>query len=812
MASPGQRGAPSCGFTGAHTARRGPRSPATLVVVSVVLSSLASLGVTHMAYAECTTGACVSSACPSGFSGVCCTISGTHLLDNGCSLNFGTQTVTVAGSLKAATNGGSFSVNAANIVVQGLLEAPGGSIGVSPTMNLTVTGQFKTEGSGRINLQAANPSTTDGTLHITAGGSISLQGGEVSADGGTQDCGGTIAITGASITTTSSTIHANASGEGDGGDITLVATSGNVSIGGAINSDSSGDSGTGGDITISASGNITVNAQIQANGTQGGCGGLMEFSAGGTVSVNNNLTVNGNGAVGAGGDISVEAGSFSASSTLRSDGGNGGCGGAIELITFPGGVTFTSTGAVSATAGGGAQNPAGAGGSFDVDAEGNVSISGNVNLTGGGPDSTGGDATIEAGQNATITVASTSTIDTRSTASSGRWDGTITVGPACGVTLPGFLRTRNTALTAKCSNNSSITCVTDADCGLGKCLAGKNFVRYRGTLNATNGRMDADNAPGGNFLQCRCANMKNSICGLPLACQSAPTLTGATITPAATIQPLAMGACLPSCGDGFKDAGEQCDDGNTQNGDCCSATCQFEANGSTCTSDSNPCTNDVCNASGVCTHPNNTAPCNDGLFCNGADTCSGGTCVVHAGNPCTGGPECANTCNEVADNCFVAAGTTCTDDGNVCTNDVCNGSGGCTHPGNSAACDDDVFCNGIDTCSGGSCSIHTGDPCAGGPECMGSCNESAENCFDLSGTACTDDGNVCTDDTCDGVGTCAHSNNTAPCDDGNPCTLNDTCGGGTCQSGPCDVGAACGQACGLDLHCAINEMSQCVCQ
>src|SRR5262249_8036678 len=30
------------------------------------------------------------------------------------------------------------------------------------------------------------------------------------------------------------------------------------------------------------------------------------------------------------------------------------------------------------------------------------------------------------------------------------------------------------------------------------------------------------------------------------------------------------------CGNGFLDAGEQCDDGNALNGDCCSASCQFE--------------------------------------------------------------------------------------------------------------------------------------------------------------------------------------------------------------------------------------------
>lgn len=34
---------------------------------------------------------------------------------------------------------------------------------------------------------------------------------------------------------------------------------------------------------------------------------------------------------------------------------------------------------------------------------------------------------------------------------------------------------------------------------------------------------------------------------------------------------------VPSCGDGILDAGEQCDDGNNINGDCCSSTCELEA-------------------------------------------------------------------------------------------------------------------------------------------------------------------------------------------------------------------------------------------
>jgi hypothetical protein len=59
-----------------------------------------------------------------------------------------------------------------------------------------------------------------------------------------------------------------------------------------------------------------------------------------------------------------------------------------------------------------------------------------------------------------------------------------------------------------------------------------------------------------------------------------------------------------------------------------------------------------------------------------------------------------------------------------------------------------------DTCGGGSCQ-------PGGP------------------LSC-DDGNVCTDDTCNPVSGCQTTNNTNPCDDGDPGTVNDTCAGGVC--------------------------------
>ncbi len=245
-----------------------------------------------------------------------------------------------------------------------------------------------------------------------------------------------------------------------------------------------------------------------------------------------------------------------------------------------------------------------------------------------------------------------------------------------------------------------------------------------------------------------------------------------------------------------------CSDGNPCTTDSCnpiSGTCSYTNNTGPCASDGNPCTNDVCDGAGNCTHPNSPlgSSCNDGTFCNGADTCDGaGGCTNHPGDPCAGGPECARTCNESAGNCFDPATTTCASDGNVCTDDHCDGAGACVHPANTASCDDGLFCNGTDMCAGGMC-MHSGNPCTGGPECADTCNESADNCFDLAGTPCTADTNPCTLDQCNGTGACTHpaGNAGAVCrPSANQCDATETCTGtsATCPpDGPVPDGTTC---------------------
>jgi cysteine-rich repeat protein len=82
------------------------------------------------------------------------------------------------------------------------------------------------------------------------------------------------------------------------------------------------------------------------------------------------------------------------------------------------------------------------------------------------------------------------------------------------------------------------------------------------------------------------------------------------------------------CGDGVAEQQEECDDDNTLDGDCCSATCTYEAEGGACTDDANECTTDTCNATGTCMHASvpDGQTCADGDACTTPDTCSSGVC------------------------------------------------------------------------------------------------------------------------------------------------------------------------------------------
>jgi len=239
--------------------------------------------------------------------------------------------------------------------------------------------------------------------------------------------------------------------------------------------------------------------------------------------------------------------------------------------------------------------------------------------------------------------------------------------------------------------------------------------------------------------------------------------------------------------------------------------CQFQENqddGTVCESDGMPCTADTCNASGACTHsqlPVGTI-CSDGLFCTTGETCdAAGVCGPGAPN-CVDGNDCTmDVCDEALNTCDnpPLTGQTC-EDGNACTTgETCNPGGQCVG-GTPASCDDgndctDDSCNGATGCTNVASAAGTGCEdglfCSTGDSCdgAGTCNSGGLNCLD---------GNPCTSDTCDeSMRTCVNTVlANEPCDDNNTCTSGDVCNGaGVCAGAGLADGATCTSAGGCEL-------------
>jgi subtilisin-like proprotein convertase family protein len=118
--------------------------------------------------------------------------------------------------------------------------------------------------------------------------------------------------------------------------------------------------------------------------------------------------------------------------------------------------------------------------------------------------------------------------------------------------------------------------------------------------------------------------------------------TGTLNSWAVIISPVGEGPCDTGCIDnGDCDDGQFCNGAETCSGGSCQAGTAPNCN------DGIACTSDACNEStDSCTNTPNNASCDDGLFCNGAETCSP-TLGCQAGtDPCGGG-----TCNETTDTC-----------------------------------------------------------------------------------------------------------------------------------------------------------------
>jgi hypothetical protein len=242
--------------------------------------------------------------------------------------------------------------------------------------------------------------------------------------------------------------------------------------------------------------------------------------------------------------------------------------------------------------------------------------------------------------------------------------------------------------------------------------------------------------------------------------------------------------------------------------------------------DGNPCTADEClMAEGTCrfTPMADGEPCDDGDFCNGFEACVSGSCES-SGDPCEApGMVCiVGTCDEAADTCDVGDapdGTDCDngvwcDGPDTCVSGACEsgpspctgGDGICSFAtcdemagtcdtvvaADGTSCDDGDPCNGSDSCLAGTCVLDPHRPCddrnpcttdACGPDGFGGIR--CDHVDSPAGTACSDI------DTCAGSAgrVCVPVDISSPvcaagtdalCSDGSLCTVTD-CRAGTCS-------------------------------
>jgi hypothetical protein len=176
-----------------------------------------------------------------------------------------------------------------------------------------------------------------------------------------------------------------------------------------------------------------------------------------------------------------------------------------------------------------------------------------------------------------------------------------------------------------------------------------------------------------------------------------------------------------------------------------------KTNGTACTDEGLGCTADYC-TSGVCTHNILTGRCLIGGVCyNRSDR-----------NPAVNCQWCMDTLTKTAWS-DVTAGQSCTADAYSCTDDVCNGSGTCTHPTQADKC-----------LISGTCYLN--QETRPGVECDWCEPTQSQVAWrpKPATEACSSDGLVCTNDFCNGASVCTHTLQAGWCNIANRCYTDTT--------------------------------------
>jgi cysteine-rich repeat protein len=686
-----------------------------------------------------------------------------------------------------------------------------------------VTGTFGTGGSVSLISQSTITVQSQGTSRakISVSGAFEAGFAELNAQGN-------IAFNGS--------IDANcASLDGYGGAVDFTSVNGSVTIDGmgieAIGGGRGENGASGGEVVVFSDGDITVNSPLNAsNGDCIACDITLDSSSGNIVT-NQQLNVGASGDLGDGGTVNLFAeGTVTVNGAVlgsaRGSGGleDGGAGTGGDADVFGAlGVTINAPFTFDGSA------PDGDGGTMDFSSLGPVGVNAALSVQTGAAFGFGGEIFVF-GKG---TVGNTALID----AGGGFGGGFIDVtSDRNEVTVGGELNVDADLGNPFGTFGGNID-VQGCDVELlqGKritVLGGGAFPRATATLEASGQMTVSGEIRAGAAVQLKHRGQQ-------------PIITGtAIITPQPPI--IVFDPTLPccvncaQCGNGTLEAPEQCDDGNTVGGDCCSASCTFEPGFSPCTSDGNVCTVDVCNATGTCQHVAGNA----GTVCRASagvcdlqEVCTGTspTCPADAKStaPCraaAGDCDLAESCNGVSNTCpadaVKPAATTCRIANGACdVAETCNGTSPLCPPdakrttecrASAGDCDAAEFCDGVGNDCPADVLAGAGTVCRGA---TGDCDV-AETCSGSSAacppdqkrnTECRAAASVCdVAETCDGVANDCPADEVAPANTpcrsaGGDCDLAESCDGSSplcptdlkrtsecrASAGDCDVAESC---------------------
>ena len=512
-----------------------------------------------------------------------CVVTGDLTVNPNTTLDLGGRALDLRPGASLSFTSGTLAIRAGSVRLEAAASILGSAPNDSfPSLSIITTGDIRVEASGSTKgkVDLGGPAS-GGVITLAALGVIQIDGLLLAKSTQVSSFGGSINLLGVCV----GGPHDGTSCVGDipeCGDVTThgTCTGGDRAIQGSANVSSPDE---GGDVTVSApQGSITVGGMgINASGGEDG-GGTIDLEAGGNVTTGAPLNVNGGGLSGDAGSVTVMAnGSVSIGDSVTGNAAGsvtegGGSGADIEITAVAGSISVTAP--ISADSG----IPDGSGGQVCLTAGTDILQTALVSAAGRGTEGTGGDLEPDAGRNLTL-----GPIDVSGGIGGG---GTVFADAGAQATVQGQMNGDGGGMFQVVAATIVVTGKVHADALSSDDLGGSVILQACAVTVNAGAVVSTLGTTGENLLQ---ASGPMTIAGtLTSAANHLEYLDPAhlpQIVPGAVVSPGPMigqnqllppcGTPTPRCGNGIVESGEECDDGNSRPCDGCSASCTVEGCG-----------------------------------------------------------------------------------------------------------------------------------------------------------------------------------------------------------------------------------------